>query len=210
MEIGSGVRIQVPLRSWKALRDENLVVQRFDYSCGSAALATLMRYGYGHEVGERDILNAVFETLSGDEAALRKDEGLSLLDLQRVAEARGFRAQGFKLLPENLPKLKGPVIVFISPRGYDHFAVLRGVRGSRVYLADPSRGNLRLPAYRFLDDWLGDDGKGIIFVIEPEGGSDFDFALKPLGEGLTQPELLTARQMLKVGNPFVRLPELVP
>lgn len=210
VDIGSGVRIQVPLRSWKALRDENLVVQRFDYSCGSAALATLMRYGYGHEVGERDILNAVFEALSGDEAALRKDEGLSLLDLQRVAEARGFRAQGFKLLPENLPKLKGPVIVFISPRGYDHFAVLRGVRGSRVYLADPSRGNLRLPAYRFLDDWLGDDGKGIIFVIEPEGGSDFDFALKPLGDGLTQPELLTARQMLKVGNPFVRLPELVP
>lgn len=211
MDIGSGVRIQVPLKSWKALRDENLVVQRFDYSCGSAALATLMRYGYGHEVGERDILDAVFEALSGDEAALRKDEGLSLLDLQRVAEARGFRAQGFKLLPENLPKLKGPVIVFISPRGYDHFAVLRGVRGSRVYLADPSRGNLRLPAYRFLDDWLGDDGKGIIFVIEPEGGSgDFDFALKPLGEGLTQPELLTARQMLKVGNPFVRLPELVP
>ncbi len=211
VEIGSDLRIQVPLKSWKALRDENLVVQRYDYSCGSAALATLMRYGYGHEVGERDILNAVFETLSGDEAALRKDEGLSLLDLQRVAQARGFRAQGFKLRPENLPKLKGPVIVFISPRGYDHFAVLRGVRGDRVYLADPSRGNLRQPAYRFLDDWLGDDGKGIIFVIEPVGGGgDYDFALKPLGDGLTQPEVLTARQMLKVGNPFTRLRELGP
>ena len=210
VEIGSGVRINVPLKTWKALRDENLIVQRFDYSCGSAALATLMRYGYGHEVGERDILDAVFETLSGDEEALRRDEGLSLLDLQRVAQARGFRAQGFKLRPEDLPKLKGPVIVFISPRGYDHFAVLRGVRGDRVYVADPSRGNLRQPAYRFLDDWLGDDGKGIIFVIEPEDGSgDYDDALKSLGDGLTQPELLTARQLLKVGNPFARLPELL-
>ena len=210
VEIGSDLRIQVPLKSWKALRDENLVVQRFDYSCGSAVLATLMRYGYGHEVGERDILNAVFETLSGDDAALRRSEGLSLLDLQRGAQARGFRAQGFKLRPEDLRRLKGPVIVFISPRGYDHFAVLRGVRGSRVYLADPSRGNLRQPAYAFLDSWLGDDGKGIIFAVEPEGGGDYDVALKPLGDGPTQPELLTARQMLKVGSPFTRLRELRP
>ena len=210
IDVGSDLRIQVPLKSWKDLRDENLIVQRFDYSCGAAVLATLMRYSYGHEVTELDILTDVFETLSGDEEGVRREEGLSLLDLQRVAEARGFRAQGFKLLPEHLPRLKGPVIVFISPRGYDHFAVLRGVRGDRVYLADPSRGNLRQPAYRFLDDWLGDDGKGIIFVIEPEDGSgDYDYALKSLGDGLTQPELLTARQMVKVGNPFVRLPELM-
>ena len=209
VEIGSDLRIQVPLKSWKALRDENLIIQRFDYSCGAAALATLMRYGYGYEIGERQILKDVFETLSGDEEDVRKNEGLSLLDLQRVAQARGFRAQGFKLRPEHLPRLKGPVVVFISPRGYDHFAVLRGVRGDRVYLADPSRGNLRQPAYGFLDDWLGDDGKGIIFVIEPEGGSGaYGYALKPLGDGLTQPEVLTARQMLEVGSPFVRLPEL--
>ena len=209
VEIGPGLRIRVPLKSWKNLRDENLILQRFDYSCGAAVLATLMRYSYGQEVTERDILNDVFETLSGDEEVVRKKKGLSLLDLQRIAEARGFRAQGFKLSPENLRKLKGPVIVFISLRGYDHFAVLRGVRGDRVYLADPSRGNLRQPAYRFLDDWLGEDGKGIIFVIEPKGGGGpYDYALKPLGDGLTQPELLTARQMLEVGNPFLRLPEL--
>ena len=45
LDIGAGVRISLPLKSWKELRDEKLVIQRFDYSCGSAALAILMSYG---------------------------------------------------------------------------------------------------------------------------------------------------------------------
>jgi hypothetical protein len=101
------------------------------------------------------------------------------------------------------------VIVFIEPRGYKHFAVLRGVRGDRVYLADPSRGNLRMPAYRFLDGWLGETGKGIIFVIEPKDGlPEGEFPLSLPAGGLPQPEIMTAREMLAVGNPFLRLPEL--
>ncbi|MFP6728766.1 MAG: C39 family peptidase [Alphaproteobacteria bacterium] len=208
VHIGLGQRIVAPLKSWKDLRDKNLVVQRYDYSCGSAALATLMGYGYGQPIGEREILMAVFETLSGEAETARRDKGLSLLDLQRVAEANGFSAQGFKVAADQLTALKGPVIVFISPGGYDHFAVLKGIRGDRVYLADPSRGNLREPAYRFLDSWLGDDGKGVIFAIQPDGDGGYVNLLASLGEGPTQPELMSARQMLEVGSPFARIPGL--
>ncbi len=207
--VGSGARVEVPLRSMKDLRDQKLVRQRYDYSCGAAALATILRYGFGDEVTEREILVDLFDLLSEDEEGLRRKEGFSLLDLQRVAQARGYKAQGFRLEPQYLPELHGPVIVFIEPRGYKHFAVLRGVRGDRVYLADPSRGNIRMPAYTFLDSWLGDNNKGIIFVVEPKDGlPDREFPLKPLSVGLPQPEILTAREMLAVGNPFVRLPEL--
>ncbi len=207
--IGSGTRIDVPVKSMKDLRDEKLVKQRLDYSCGAAALATILRYGFGDEVTEREILVELFDLLSEDEEGLRRKEGFSLLDLQRVAQARGYKAQGFRLEPQDLPKLGGPVIVFIEPRGYKHFAVLRGVKGDRVYLADPSRGNIRMPAYSFLDSWLGENGKGIIFVIEPkEGLPDRDFPLRLSVDGLPQPEILTAREMLAVGNPFLRLPEL--
>ncbi len=209
IEVGSGIRVEVPLRSMKTLRDQDLVKQRFDYSCGAASLATILRYGFGDEVTERDILADLFDLLPEDEKGLRRKEGFSLLDLQHVAQARGYKAQGFRLAPVYLPKLGGPVIVFIEPRGYKHFAVLRGARGDRVYLADPSRGNIRMPAYRFLDSWLGDNGKGIIFVVEPkEGLPDRDFPLGLPADGLPQPEILTAREMLAVGNPFVRLPEL--
>ena len=54
--IGSGTRIDVPMKSMKDLRDQNLVQQRLDYSCGAAALATILRYGFGVEVTEREIL----------------------------------------------------------------------------------------------------------------------------------------------------------
>ncbi len=207
--IGSGTRIDVPVKSMKDLRDKDLVKQRLDYSCGAAALATILRYGFGVEVTERDILIDLFDLLSEEEEGLRRKEGFSLLDLQQVSQARGYKAQGFRLAPEYLPKLGGPVIVFIEPRGYKHFAVLRGVKGDRVYLADPSRGNIRMPAYRFLEGWLGEEGKGIIFVIEPKDGlPEGEFALSLPADGMPQPEIMTAREMLAVGNPFLRLPEL--
>jgi hypothetical protein len=67
-----------------------------------------------------------------------------------------------------------------------------------------------MPAYRFLESWLGDNGKGIIFAVEPKDGlPDRDTPLTLVGDGLPQPEIMTAREMLAVGNPFVRLPELV-
>ncbi len=79
--IGSGTRIEVPLKSMKDLRDQRLVKQRFDYSCGAAALATVLRYGFGDEVTERDILTELFDLLPEDEEGLRRKEGFSLLDL---------------------------------------------------------------------------------------------------------------------------------
>ena len=98
--IGSGTRIDIPLKSLKDLRDRALIKQRLDYSCGAAALATILRYGFGDKVTERDILIELFELLSEDEEGLRRKEGFSLLDLQRVAQARGYKAQGFRLEPQ--------------------------------------------------------------------------------------------------------------
>ena len=207
--IGSGIRVTPPVRSMRDLRDQNIVKQRFDFSCGAAALATILRYGFGETVTERQLLIELFDLLPEEEETVTRSEGFSLLDLQRVAQARGYSAQGFRLEPDQLALLGGPVIVFIEPRGYRHFAVLRGVRGDRVHLADPARGNIRMPAYTFLEDWLQDDGTGIIFVVEPATG--LPGGRTPLSlaqEGLPQPEIMTAREMLAVGNPFVRLPEL--
>lgn len=203
----SGLRVDRPARSMKDLRDQNLVKQRFDFSCGAAALATLLRYGFGESVTEGQVLTGLFDLPSEAEKAERRRTGFSLLDLQRVAQARGFNAEGFRLEPAQIGMLGGPVIVFIEPRGYKHFAVLRGVRGDRVYLADPSRGNIRMPVYTFLDSWLQDDGKGIIFVAEPKSGlpgGTTPLTLTALSRnGLSQPEVISAREMLAIG-PFLR------
>lgn len=205
----SGLRVDPPVRSMKDQRDQNVVKQRLDFSCGAAALATILHHVFGENVTERQILVELFGLLSEGEKAVRRSTGFSLLDLQRVAQARGYNAQGFRLEPDQLPSLGGPVIVFIEPRGYKHFAVLRGVHGDRVHLADPSRGNIRMPAHTFLDGWLQDEGKGIIFVVEPKTGLPTGkMSLALAKDGLPQPEIMTAREMLAVGSPFVRLPEL--
>ena len=207
--IGSGLRIDLAARSIKDLRDQNLVKQRFDFSCGAAALATILRYGFGENVTEREILGQLFDVLSEEQKAAARETGFSLLNLQQVAQARGYRAAGFRLEPEQLAMLGAPVIVYIEPRGYQHFAVLRGVRGDRVYLADPSRGNIRMPVYQFLQGWLQDDGMGIIFVVEPHAG--LPDGVMPLALGAdepSRPEIMTVRELLAVGNRIARQPEV--
>ncbi len=202
-------RVRNHVKSVKDLRDQGVVKQVFDYSCGSGALATLLTYGLGDTVSEEEILFKLLEILSKDEEALTKKEGLSLFDLQWIAQQRGHKAHGFRLTPENLSNLKHPVIVFIKPREYEHFSVLKGVRGDRVYLADPSLGNIRMPIYKFLDMWLDANGKGIIFVVERQDGQwAEDSLLKAPATGMSQPEILTIREMLEVGNPYVRYPYL--
>jgi predicted double-glycine peptidase len=204
--IGQGLRVDRPARSIKALRDQDLIKQRLDFSCGAAALATILRYGFGEAVTERDILIQLFALLSDDERVTVRKTGFSLLHLQRVAQARGYTAEGFRLPPDQLSNLGGPVIVFIEPRGYEHFAVLRGVREDRVYLADPSRGNIRMPGYAFLDDWLQDDGTGIIFVVEPKAAPpDSASRLTVPTRGFAQPEIMSVREMLAIGPSLARL-----
>src|SRR5262245_35750624 len=50
--IGAGLRTELPSRTMKDLRDQDVVKQRFDFSCGAAALATLLRYGFGENISE--------------------------------------------------------------------------------------------------------------------------------------------------------------
>ena len=159
------------VQSMRALRDAGVVKQKFDYSCGSAALATLLTYGLGDPTDEDAILRMILSPLSGDELRALQQRGLSLLDMQKVAQARGHKAQGFRLPADQLSKISRPLIVHIRPHGYEHFAVFKGLRGDRVYLADPSLGNIRMPLYRFLDMWADSSGRGVVFAVERRDGS---------------------------------------
>ena len=116
----------------KELRDQYVVKQQLDYSCGAAALATLMVYYYGEDTSEKEILellNARLETMTEEEQTRKTRIGFSLLDLKIVAQQKGYRAAGFKLTVDQLPRLLAPVIVYVQPFGYHHFAVLREWRG---------------------------------------------------------------------------------
>lgn len=133
----------VPVRSWKSLRDERVVKQDLDHSCGAASIATLLNSFYGRDVTEAQILEALDK---GDGRA-------SFEDMARALPQFGFRAQGFAASFEQLSLLRMPVIVYVQHRKDDHFSVLRGISGNTVWLADPSLGNRTYSREQFLKMW---------------------------------------------------------
>ena len=151
----------------KELRDQHVVKQQLDYSCGAAALATLLSNYYGEQTSEseiRDLLNMRFSKLTKEDIARKTRNGYSLLDLKFAAEQLGYQAAGFKLTADQLRQLAAPVIVYVRPLGYHHFAVLRGIAADRVFLADPGRGNLSMSIARFLSEY-----GGVVFVLGKPG-----------------------------------------
>ena len=112
------------------MRDAGVVRQLFDYSCGSAALATLLSTP-SSPVSEQEILFETLDGLTDEQKSETMELGLSLLDLRQAAERRGLHAAGYRVTPDFLQKLTRPVLVYIEPHGYRHFAVFRGLRGDR-------------------------------------------------------------------------------
>ncbi len=149
----NGTRYRNDVRTWVDLRDRNNVIQRWDYSCGTGALATLLQYYYGDEVTEEQLLDDIFSHLSDEEAKDRILEGMLMSDLQHAAQRRGYEAQIGGLTIDKLPQLHKPIIVWVIRDGYKHFAVLRGIREDRVYLADPSAGNVRMSVHEFRQEY---------------------------------------------------------
>ncbi|WP_372017323.1 C39 family peptidase [Pseudoxanthomonas sp. 10H] len=144
--------------SLKEARFSTTIPQRYDFSCGSAATATLLTYQYGHPVSEEQVFVQMYDT--GDQAKIRK-EGFSLLDMRRYLGAHGYEADGFELPLDKLEEEGVPAIVLLNDRGYRHFVVVKGLRNGRVLLGDPARGTRAMPRSRFEALW---DNR-VLFVV---------------------------------------------
>jgi len=131
----------VPVRTIKELRLQRAfsttVRQQYDFSCGSAALATLLTYNYGQPIGESEVFLAMYAL--GDQEKIRR-EGFSLLDMKRYLESRGYQADGVQVSLDKLADAGIPAIALINDYGYRHFVVIKGRRGKRVVVGDPALG----------------------------------------------------------------------
>lgn len=144
--------IKKSIASWIEIKNKNLVRQNFDYSCGSAALSTIMSHYYDTNTTEEAILNDILKAkgIDKDKQELQgQDVGLSFYDLSKYVSMRGLRAVGVAIDFEELKKLKIPVIVFIKLRKREHFSTLKKIDNSHVYLADPSFGNISVSHSKF-------------------------------------------------------------
>ena len=141
-----------PMRTLRDLRYRELLRQRYDFSCGSAALASLLHYGYGLDVDEPALIEKMMVGVDPREVVRN---GFSMLDMKRYVESIGLRAHGFRIDADALYRLQMPVIALLDLRGYRHFVVVKGAAGGRVFVADPALGHRVMPEAEFVRGWNG-------------------------------------------------------
>lgn len=156
----TGPRLAKRVTSLRELRARHVVFQEYDFSCGAATIATLLTYYFGEPATEREIIEGIAQRADMQKVLQRR--AFSLLDMKRFAEARGYRAVGYRMDFEFLVGLGQPVILPVVIRGYDHFVIFKGVVGDRVFIADPAFGNYTMRVGRFMSIWRN----GIGFVLE--------------------------------------------
>jgi predicted double-glycine peptidase len=161
---GTGV-YQKKVASWKDKRMEHMIPQGFDYSCGAATLATVLRYQFGCPLTEKEAIVGMART--GQLAEIKK-RGFSLLDMKLFCESLHYQAQGYKVPNMDiLQKFPMPVITIISTRKYNHFIVIRRVDDRFVYVSDPAWGNHRVLREDFEKNW---PAKVVFAIAGPKQG----------------------------------------
>lgn len=195
-----GARFQVPAGSLKEIRFRSTLRQQYDFSCGSAALATLLTYHYAYPVSEQRVFEQMY--LHGDQPEIRK-LGFSLLDMQRFLQASGFRADGFALPLQTLIEAGLPAIVLISDKGYHHFVVIKGIAGERILIGDPSSGARAVTRAAFEAIWANK----LLFVIHGYPGQA---SFNAQAEWRTVPAAPLAATLPRDGLGGLTLPKLGP
>jgi predicted double-glycine peptidase len=145
------------LESFQEKKYQATLAQQYDFSCGSAALATLLTYNYKIPVSEQEVFQSMFE--NGDKKVIA-ESGFSLLDIKNYLARRGLESNGYRAPLEKLANVRLPAIVLINVRGYSHFVVLEGIQDGYVLLSDPANGMRSEPLGQFESQWTG-----IFFLI---------------------------------------------
>lgn len=148
----AGSDFSVNVMTWWDIPFRSVVRQRYDFSCGSAAVATLLTYHYDRPTDERAPFQAMWKL--GDQEAIKK-VGFSMLDMRNYLQSIGYRAEGFKLRPEQLIEVKRPVIVLLDLDGFKHFVVVKGQTKDEVLVGDSVLGITKYSNEDFAKHWNG-------------------------------------------------------
>lgn len=170
--------------------------QQFDYSCGSAALATLLHFQYGKTTDEAQVFRAMYA--HGNQVKIRKF-GFSLLDMKTYLASLGYQSDGYRVSLNQLAELDVPAIALIQIGSYRHFVVIKGVLDHYVLVGDPSQGLRVYKKTHFDKMW-----NGIAFIIH--GGLRVAGLFNNPSEWKhwTQARPLAAAQITPPLTPFLR------
>ncbi len=197
-----GGGFNISLETMLQRRFHSVIRQQYDFSCGSASLATLLRFHYGMRADEALVFDGMWE--HGDRPLIR-DRGFSLLDMKRYLTSIGFQADGYRVKLDRIAATGVPGIVLTATDGYRHFVVVKGVTAREVLVGDPAKGLIAYPRAQFEAIW-----DGLYFVVTSaqatgkrsfnRGGDWASIGRAPIGNALGQPVEVSA---LRVAAPVL-------
>ena len=151
------------VESLKEIREKGVVIQKWDTSCGAAALATVLSYHFNDPITEREVAEGLLRQT--EPLKVRHRGGFSMLDMKRYVRERGYKAIGFKELSFDELRYFDAPIVPLNLHGYNHYVVFKGLTADGgVWVADPAYGNRTLSRDRFEQSWM--DGMAFTLLKE--------------------------------------------
>lgn len=197
--------------SQKESRDfKNIVKQTTEYTCGPAALATLINL-MGGNADEMQLAK-----LSGT----TEEKGTTMLGLKKAAKELGYNALGKKV---SFSKLKDARYIYLaqtiskddeSGESKDHFLIVKKYEDKKFYIADPVEGNTELTQENFKEVYKGSILKLEVTknsqVLDPISGETV--AIKDLSREsvLEIMEDMTDEEMEMQSGKFAALLRLLP
>src|SRR5271169_4406963 len=107
--------VTMNVESFQEKKYKTTFAQQYDFSCGSAALATLLTYNYNIRVTEQVVFKDMIE--SGNKKVI-SESGFSLLDIKNFLTRHGLESNGYRAPLSKLAQVGVPAIVLVNVRGY--------------------------------------------------------------------------------------------
>ncbi|EHQ1323280.1 C39 family peptidase [Campylobacter upsaliensis] len=157
------LKAEFVVKSYQEIKNEKVIRQNYEESCGAASLATLINILDDSNLTESDLLKA----MSGQQLYT---DMVSFADLNDAVKKLGFQSKSYKIDRKILESIMSvPILVKIEddPR-FPHFVVIINYKGNYLQIFDPSYGEYISSKREFYSVWDRYNKGGFALIINPK------------------------------------------
>lgn len=159
------LKAEFVVKSYQEIKNEKVIRQNYEESCGAASLATLINILDDNNLTELDLL----KTMGGQKLYT---DMVSFADLNDAVKKLGYESKSYKVDRKILEKLVNiPLLVKIEddPR-FPHFVVIINHKGNYLQILDPSYGKYISSKREFFSVWDRYNKGGYALIVAPKKG----------------------------------------
>lgn len=133
----------------QTISTDRIIPCKDDKSCGSAALASILKHSFNMDIDEMDVITGLLTY--GDRESIVRRAAFSFYDMKRFLSTIGYNGTGYtingvvsyeQLKKDDFDSIKDTTIIPVKINEYSHFTVYRAYDDKYVYLASPLYGNI--------------------------------------------------------------------